>query len=159
MSLYFLLPPDKCRDMVQHPCMCGPQPDFVLLYDNLLPYILYHPYILTIFVEIFIVLFLLIPVQFKWFGWVELLQTHGIFSYNLCSFNYSVIQAVRLGWTAQKSWKVLQWSLSIQVLDSSSSLAGLNYPKLMKYSPTILVFSITRQFGLLHHPYNHGTLS
>ena len=43
----------RCRDMVQHPCMCGPRPDFVLLCDNLFPYFLYHPYILTIFVENF----------------------------------------------------------------------------------------------------------
>ena len=51
--LYFLLPLARCGDMVQHPCMCGPRPDFVLLCDNLFSYFLYHPYILTIFVENF----------------------------------------------------------------------------------------------------------
>ena len=64
-------------------------------------------------------------------------------SYNLCSFYYSVIQAVWLGWTNRNSWKVLQWSLFIQLLGSSSSSLGLNYPEPMKYSPTILVSSIT----------------
>ena len=39
--------------MVQHPCMCGPRPDFFLLCDNLFPHFLYHPYILTIFVDKF----------------------------------------------------------------------------------------------------------
>ena len=37
--------------MVQYPCMCSPQLNIVVLCDNLFPYLLCHPYILTIFVK------------------------------------------------------------------------------------------------------------
>ena len=41
----------RCRDMVQHPCMCGPRLNIASLCDNLFLYFLGHPYILITFVE------------------------------------------------------------------------------------------------------------
>ena len=46
---------------------------------------------------------------------VKILQTHELFSYDLCSLNYSLV-----------------------------TLAGWNYPELIKYSPIILLTAITR---------------
>ena len=84
----------------------------------------------------------LITRKFKLFNRVGLHRTHEIFFYAPCSLNYSVVQPVRLGWDSLKSWNILLSSLFLWLLGNSSSLAGLNYLELMKYSLTILVPSI-----------------
>ena len=123
-----------------------------------------------------IILFLLFPVQFKQCSWVELPQTpvkiilqlfflellssssssheifsilwsfslhysvvqavrqgwtihrtHEMFSYDPCSLNYSVVWAVHLGGTTLNSWTTVQWSFFPQLLGSSTSSKGVNY--------------------------------
>ena len=97
--------------------------------------------------------------QFKQCGWVELPRTYETISYDSCSLNYSVVQAVRLvstTWTYGKfsydpssvnysvvkavwmselpdSWNILLQSLFLQLLGSSSSSATLNYTEHMRY--------------------------
>ena len=54
-----------------------------------------------------IILLFLIHAYFKQFGWVELPWTHERIFYNLCYFNYLVIQAVRQERTTPNSWNIL----------------------------------------------------
>ena len=62
--------------------------------------------------------------------------------------------------TTLNTWNIVLWSFFPQLHGISSSSAGLNYPKLIKYSPIILVLSITqyfKQFGWVELPQTHKT--
>ena len=72
------------------------------------------------------VLFPSITRYFKQFNSVELPRTHEIFSYDPCSLNLMVVQAIQQGWTSPNSRSVLLWSLVPQLLSISSSFPGWN---------------------------------
>ena len=87
-----------------------------------------------------------------WLCWASL--NSWKLSYHPCFFNYSVVEAVQ-GWMTLNSWKLPIQGSFILLLGGSSTSIGLNYPKLIKHSPMILVLSITlyfKQFGLVKVP-------
>ena len=83
---------------------------------------------------------------FEQFGWFQKKRTNKKLSYDPRSFDYSVVQADQLGWTTPNSSNILLWSLFLQLLGSSSSLAMLNYLELVKlcYCPCFFNYSVVQ---------------
>ena len=52
--------------------------------------------------------------QLKLFGFIEPFWNHEKLSCDLCSFNYSVVQAVWLGWMTLNSLEIMLWFFSPQ---------------------------------------------
>ena len=67
--------------------------------------------------------------------------------------NNSAAQAVWIYWTILKSWEIVLWSLFLQLLGSSSSLAGLNDTKLIRnYVMILLPTIISSSLDRWNHP-------
>ena len=80
----------------------------------------------------------------KQFGWMKLLLTFEILSYDHSSINYLVFQAVRRDWTTPNSLNISPMILFSPLLSSSSSSAVLIFLELKKDSSIILVLFINQ---------------